>query len=157
MRKSSKITMTIENVIFGCDAEYRASKSKDGKSPAALKTTSSSTCHFFFHNKVRNDQPRLGDTLFSTPTFLAKDWDSNNRINPLLFGEALIQVLFITSRGRVRSVREWWSNGRSSLSKHVTAPSGNFDPYLPAWPALTHSQVPRWTHLRVHQKGSCGK
>jgi hypothetical protein len=32
--------MTIENVIFGCDAEYRASKSKDGKSPTALKTTS---------------------------------------------------------------------------------------------------------------------
>jgi hypothetical protein len=48
----------------------------------------------------------------------------------LLFGEALIHVLFITSRGRVRSVREWWSNGRSSLSKHVTAPSRNFDPYL---------------------------
>ncbi len=135
MRKSSKITMIVENVIFGCDAEYRASKSKDGKSPTALKTTSSSTCHFFLHNKVRNDQPRPKDTLFSTPTFLAKDWDSNSKINPLLFGEALIQILFITSRGRVRSVREWWNNGRSSLSKHVTSPSGNFDPYLPIWPA----------------------
>ncbi len=134
MRKSSKNTMTAENVIFGCDAEYRASKSKDGKNPAALKTTGSFTCHFFLHNKLRNDQPRPWDTLFSTPTFLAKDWDSNSRINPLLFGEALIQVLFITSRGRVRAVREWWSNGRSSLSKHVTAPSGNFDPYLPARP-----------------------
>jgi hypothetical protein len=32
-------------------------------------------------------------------------------------------------------MREWWSNGRSSLSKHVTAPSGNFDPYLLAQPA----------------------
>ncbi len=130
MRKSSKITMTGENVIFGCDSEYRASKSKDGNSPAALKTTSSSTCQFFLCNKVRNDQPRPRDTFFSTPTFLAKDWHSNSRINPLLFGEALIHVLFITSRGRVRSVREWWSNGRSSLSKHVTAPSRNFDPYL---------------------------
>ncbi len=126
--------MTVENVIFGCDAEHRASKSKDGKSPTALKPTSSSTCHFFLHNKVRNDQPRPGDTLFSTPTFLAKDYDSNSRINPLLFGEALIQVLFITSRGRVKSVREWWSNGRSSLSKHVTAPSRNFYPYLPTRP-----------------------
>jgi hypothetical protein len=72
--------------------------------------------------------------LFSMPAFLAKDWYSNSRINPVLFGEALIQVLFITSRGRVRSVREWWSNGRSSLSKHVTAPSRNFYPYLPARP-----------------------
>jgi len=132
MRKSSKITMTEENVIFGCDAQYRANKSKDGNSPVALKTTSSSTCHFFLRNKMRNDQPRPWHTLFSTPTFLAKDWHSNSRINPVLFGEALIQVLFITSRGRVRSVREWWSNGRSSLSKHVIAPSRNFDPYLPA-------------------------
>jgi len=58
MRKSSKNTRTTENVIFGCDAEYRASKSKDGKNPTALKTTSSSTCHLFLHNKLRNDQPR---------------------------------------------------------------------------------------------------
>jgi len=36
MRKSSKNTRTPENVIFGCDAEYRANKSKDGKSPASL-------------------------------------------------------------------------------------------------------------------------
>jgi len=134
MRKSSKIIMTGENVIFGCDAEYRASKSKDGNNPAALRTSGSSTCHFFLHKKVRNDQPRPWDTLFLTPTFLAKDWHLNCKINPLLFGEALIQVLFITSRGRVRSVRKWWSNGRSSLSKHVTAPSRNFDPYLPARP-----------------------
>jgi hypothetical protein len=49
MRKSSKNTMTAENVIFGCDAEYRANKSKDGKSPTALKTTCSSTSHFFLH------------------------------------------------------------------------------------------------------------
>jgi hypothetical protein len=72
--------------------------------------------------------------LLSTPTFLAKDWHSNSKINPLLFGEAFIQVLFITSRGRVKSVREWWSNGRSFLFKHVIAPSRNFDPYLPAQP-----------------------
>jgi hypothetical protein len=58
MRKNSKNTKAVENVIFGCDVEYRASKSKDGKSPAALKTTNSSTCHFFLHNKLRNDQPR---------------------------------------------------------------------------------------------------
>jgi hypothetical protein len=58
MRKSSKHTMIAENVMFGCDAEYRASKSKDGKSPAALKTTNSSTCHLFLHNKLRNDEPR---------------------------------------------------------------------------------------------------
>jgi hypothetical protein len=61
MRKSSKNIRTTENVIFGCDAEYRASKSKDGKSPAALKTTSSSTCHFFLHNKLKNDQKRGED------------------------------------------------------------------------------------------------
>jgi hypothetical protein len=58
MRKSSKNIRTVKNVIFGCDVEYRASKSKDGKSQVALKTTNSSTCHFFLHNKLRNDQPR---------------------------------------------------------------------------------------------------
>jgi hypothetical protein len=58
MKKSSKNTRTAENVIFGCDAEYRANKSKDGKNTTALKTTSSSTCHFFLHNKLRKDQPR---------------------------------------------------------------------------------------------------
>jgi hypothetical protein len=79
--------------------------------------------------------------LLSTPIFLAKDWDSNSIINPLLFSKALIQVLFITSKGHVRVVREWWSNGRSSLSKHVTAPSGNFDPYLPAQPTQNTPQL----------------
>jgi hypothetical protein len=49
--------------------------------------------------------------------------------------------LFITSRGHVRVVREWWSNGKSSLSKHVTAPSGNFDPYLPAQPTQNTPQL----------------
>jgi hypothetical protein len=58
-----------------------------------------------------------------------------------LCGEALIQVLFITSRGHVRVVREWWSNGRSSLSKHVIAPSGNFDPYLLAQPTQNIPQL----------------
>ncbi len=72
MRKSSKNTRTAENVIFGCDAEYKASKSKDGKSPAALKTTSSSICHFFLHNRLRKDQPRPWDTLLATPTFFSQ-------------------------------------------------------------------------------------
>jgi hypothetical protein len=35
MRKRSKNTRTVENVIFGCDVEYMASKSKDGKNLAA--------------------------------------------------------------------------------------------------------------------------
>jgi len=34
-----------------------------------------------------------------------------------------------------------WSKGRSSSSKHVTSPSGKFDPYLPALPVSRNAFI----------------